>query len=179
MCIIVKFCNWIIVDGFVGLSGEGGFEVESGCYYLYVFYVCLWVYCMLIFCVFKGLNDYIIVFVVYFDMLSEGWIFEDDFDGMMGDMLFGKLFLCDIYIIVDLKIFGCVMVLILWDKKCNMIVFNELFEIIWMLNSVFDGIIGNDLDFWFVDLWDDIEMLNIWIYDIVNNGVYKFGFVIL
>jgi putative glutathione S-transferase len=45
-----------------------------------------------------------------------------------------------------------------------------------MLNSAFDGITGNDLDFWPVELRDDIETLNTRIYDTVNNGVYKSGF---
>lgn len=39
-----------MLDGFVGLGGEIGFKVELGCYYFYVLLVCLWVYCIFIFC---------------------------------------------------------------------------------------------------------------------------------
>lgn len=171
-----KFRNWITADGSAGLSGEGGFEAESGRYHLYVSYACPWAHRTLIFRALKGLNDHITVSVVHPDMLGEGWTFEDDFDGATGDTLFGKPFLRDIYTTADPKISGRVTVPILWDKKRNTIVSNESSEIIRMLNSAFDGITGNDLDFWPADLRDDIETLNTRIYDTVNNGVYKSGF---
>ena len=171
-----KFRNWITADGSAGPSGEGGFEAESGRYHLYVSYACPWAHRTLIFRALKGLNDHITVSVVHPDMLSEGWTFEDDFDGTTGDTLFGKPFLRDIYTTADPKISGRVTVPILWDKKRNTIVSNESSEIIRMLNSAFDGITGNNLDFWPVDLRDDIETLNTRIYDTVNNGVYKSGF---
>ena len=171
-----KFRNWITADGSAGPSGEGGFEAESGRYHLYVSYACPWAHRTLIFRALKGLNDHITVSVVHPDMLSEGWTFEDDFDGATGDTLFGKPFLRDIYTTADPKISGRVTVPILWDKKRNTIVSNESSEIIRMLNTAFDGITGNDLDFWPVELRDDIETLNTRIYDTVNNGVYKSGF---
>ncbi len=171
-----KFRNWITADGSAGPSGEGGFEAESGRYHLYVSYACPWAHRTLIFRALKGLNDHITVSVVHPDMLSEGWTFEDDVDGATGDTLFGKPFLRDIYTTADPKISGRVTVPILWDKKRNTIVSNESSEIIRMLNTAFDGITGNDLDFWPVELRDDIETLNTRIYDTVNNGVYKSGF---
>lgn len=171
-----KFRNWITADGSAGPSGEGGFEAESGRYHLYVSYACPWAHRTLIFRALKGLNDHITVSVMHPDMLGEGWTFEDDFDGATGDTLFGKPFLRDIYTTADPKISGRVTVPILWDKKRNTIVSNESSEIIRMLNSAFDGITGNDLDFWPADLRDDIETLNTRIYDTVNNGVYKSGF---
>ena len=171
-----KFRNWITADGSAGPSGEGGFEAESGRYHLYVSYACPWAHRTLIFRALKGLNDHITVSVVHPDMLSEGWTFEDDFDGATGDTLFGKPFLRDIYTTADPKISGRVTVPILWDKKRNTIVSNESSEIIRMLNSAFDGITGNNLDFWPAELRDDIETLNTRIYDTVNNGVYKSGF---
>ena len=171
-----KFRNWITADGSAGPSGEGGFEAESGRYHLYVSYACPWAHRTLIFRALKGLNDHITVSVVHPDMLSEGWTFEDDFDGATGDTLFGKPFLRDIYTTADPKISGRVTVPILWDKKRNTIVSNESSEIIRMLNSAFDGITGNDLDFWPAELRVDIETLNTRIYDTVNNGVYKSGF---
>jgi putative glutathione S-transferase len=45
-----------------------------------------------------------------------------------------------------------------------------------MFNSAFDGITGNDDDYWPAHMRDDIEDVNARIYDTVNNGVYKSGF---
>jgi putative glutathione S-transferase len=170
------FRNWITPDGEPGSSGTGGFPAESGRYHLYVSYACPWAHRTLIFRALKGLEDHITVSVVHPDMLDDGWTFETDFAGTTGDDLFGKPFLRDIYTTADPKISGRVTVPILWDKKRNTIVSNESSEIIRMLNSAFDGITGNDLDFWPADLRDDIETLNTRIYDTVNNGVYKSGF---
>lgn len=49
---------------------------------------------------------------------------------------------------------GWVIVLVFWDMKCEMIVSNELVEIIWMFNLVFDGLEGVrvDFDFYFEEL---------------------------
>ena len=49
-------------------------------------------------------------------------------------------------------------------------------EIIRMFNSAFDGLTGNDLDFWPVTLREEIEEINADIYQNVNNGVYRSGF---
>jgi putative glutathione S-transferase len=45
-----------------------------------------------------------------------------------------------------------------------------------MFNSAFDGLTGNDLDFWPEAKRDAIEEINTRIYSSVNNGVYKAGF---
>jgi putative glutathione S-transferase len=65
---------------------------------------------------------------------------------------------------------------VLWDKHQNTIVSNESSEIIRMLNSAFDGLTGNTLDFWPEALRDHIEEIKTRVYDTVNNGVYKAGF---
>ena len=58
-----------------------------------------------------------------------------------------------------------------------MIVNNESADIIEMLNADFDPIAGRrDLDLYPEDLRAEIDELNAWIYDDVNNGVYKAGF---
>jgi putative glutathione S-transferase len=65
---------------------------------------------------------------------------------------------------------------ILWDKQQNTIVSNESSEIIRMFNSAFNGLTGNDLDFYPPALQADIEPINGRIYDTFNNGVYRCGF---
>ncbi len=171
-----KYRNWITADGSAGPSGEGGFAAESGRYHLYVSYACPWAHRTLIFRALKGLADHIEVSVVHPDMLSDGWTFETGFDGATGDRLHGLPFARDIYIKADPRVSGRVTVPILWDRERETIVSNESSEIIRMFNSAFDGITGNDLDFWPEALRAAIEPVNDRIYDSLNNGVYKSGF---
>lgn len=66
---------------------------------------------------------------------------------------------------------------ILWDKKLKTIVNNESSEIIRMFNTEFNNIAENPtLDLYPADLRAQIDETNEWIYDSINNGVYKCGF---
>jgi putative glutathione S-transferase len=65
---------------------------------------------------------------------------------------------------------------VLWDREQQTIVNNESFEIIRMFNSAFNGITGNDHDFYPEALRPQIEQWNDRIYPAVNNGVYRAGF---
>ena len=84
------FRNWVTPDGSAGPSGEGGFAAESGRYHLYVSYACPWAHRTLIFRALKGLEEHIDVSVVHPDMLSDGWTFDEDFDGATGDRLYRR-----------------------------------------------------------------------------------------
>ena len=168
--------NWVTADGSAGPSGSGGFKAESGRYHLYVSLACPWAHRTLIFRALKGLEAHIDVSIVHPDMLSNGWEFRTDFPGATGDRLFRHDYLHQVYTRADPLMSGRVTVPILWDKAQNTIVSNESAEIIRMLNSAFDEITGNRLDFWPEDLREAIEPVNARIYDTVNNGVYKAGF---
>ena len=168
--------NWITPDGAAGPSGEGGFPAEAGRYHLYVSYACPWAHRTLIFRKLKGLSDLIDVSVVHPEMLSDGWSFDDDWNGATGDRLYGLPFLRDIYTKADPNASGRVTVPVLWDTERETIVSNESAEIIRMFNSAFDGLTGNRDDYWPEEMRDAIEPVNQRIYDTVNNGVYKAGF---
>ena len=168
--------NWITADGSAGPSGQGGFKAEPGRYHLYVSYACPWAHRALIFRTLKGLEDLISVSAVHPDMLDDGWTFETDDHGATGDTLYGLPFARDIYTKALATASGRVTVPILWDKQRETIVSNESSEIIRMLNTAFDGITGNTLDFWPADLREAMEPVNDRIYDTLNNGVYKSGF---
>lgn len=170
------FRNWITKDGSAGPSGEGGFPAESGRYHLYVSYACPWAHRTLIFRALKGLEKHITISVVHPDMLTNGWTFEKDDKGATGDTLYGLNFAREIYTKAQADVSGRVTVPILWDKQRETIVSNESSEIIRMFNSAFDDITGNTLDFWPVEMRDDIEEVNARVYSNVNNGVYKSGF---
>ena len=171
-----QFRNWITADGSAGPSGGAGFKADSGRYHLYVSYACPWAHRALIFLKLKGLEDHIDVSAVHPDMLTKGWTFETDDAGASGDALFGSDFAHQIYTRADPTYSGRVTVPILWDKAQNTIVSNESSEIIRMLNSAFDGLTGNNDDYWPEEMRDAIEEVNARIYSTVNNGVYKSGF---
>ncbi|MGR3614900.1 MAG: glutathione S-transferase family protein [Paracoccaceae bacterium] len=171
-----QFRNWITADGSAGSSGNGGFAAASGRYHLYVSMACPWAHRTLILRKIKGLEDHISVSVVHPDMLDEGWKLSKDDHGATGDTLYGLQHMHQIYTKAQPDVTTRVTVPVLWDKERETIVSNESAEIIRMFNSAFDGITGNDLDFWPEEMREPIEAVNARIYDTFNNGVYKSGF---
>lgn len=172
---VSQFRNWVTADGAAGPTGTGGFKAEAGRYHLYVSLACPWAHRTLIFRTLKGLEDLISVSVVDPLMLENGWEFHDRQDATV-DHLFGSDFLWQVYTRADPAYSGRVTVPVLWDRKTGTIVSNESAEIIRMLNSAFDDLTGNRLDFYPDALRGEIDALNARIYDRVNNGVYKAGF---
>ncbi|GGA71649.1 glutathione-dependent reductase [Neiella marina] len=167
--------NWISKDGSAGPTGDGGFKAESGRYHLYVSLACPWAHRTLIFRAIKGLQQHISVSVVSPDMLDNGWTF-DTTSYSSGDPLFESQFLHQIYTRNKPTYTGRVTVPVLWDKQQNRIVSNESSEIIRMLNNAFDDITGDQQDFYPEELRTEIDQVNEFVYDNINNGVYKAGF---
>ena len=71
---------------------------------------------------------------------------------------------------------GRVTVPVLWDKRTERIVNNESSEIIRMLNSAFDRYADNAIDYYPLDLRQQIDAINERVYSAINNGVYRAGF---
>jgi len=66
---------------------------------------------------------------------------------------------------------------VLWDKKLETIVSNESADIIKMLNSEFNDFAENPkLDLAPKSALKKMNAVDPWIYDNINNGVYKSGF---
>jgi len=170
-----RFRNWITPDGAPGPSGEGGFAAEPNRYHLYVSLACPWAHRTLIFRKLKQLENLITVSVVDPHMGAEGWVFSDA-PGAVPDTINGAKRLYEIYLRADPHFSGRVTVPVLWDKKRGTIVNNESAEIIRMFNSAFDGLTGNRVDFYPEPLRAAIDEINAFVYDSVNNGVYKAGF---
>lgn len=167
--------HWVTKDGSAGPTGDAGFKAESGRYHLYVCLACPWAHRTLIFRTLKGLEPHIGVSIVSPDMLDKGWSFDKTKDGV-GDDLYDSEFLYQLYLRNNEQYTGRVTVPMLWDKQQQRIVSNESAEIIRMFNSAFNDITGNTVDFYPAHLQGDIDSINTFVYDNINNGVYKTGF---
>ena len=176
-----QFRHWISADGEAGISGEAGFKAQADRYHLYVSLACPWAHRTLIFRHLKGLENIISASVVHPDMHEQGWSFKHDVQsqsdyGTTGDTLYGSDYLSSRYHDSDTGYQGNITVPVLWDKQRKCIVNNESAEIIRMLNSAFDSITGNKLDFYPSHLQSEIDTVNELVYHNINNGVYKTGF---
>lgn len=159
-----QFRNWVRADG------SSPFPPEAGRYHLFVSLACPWAHRTLILRKLKGLEDAIGVTVVDPLMREEGWTFPEP------DPVTGSTRLHEVYTKADPTYTGRVTVPVLWDKRTGTIVSNESAEIMRMLNREFDSIGDASLDVYPADLAEEIDRINAFVYDRVNNGVYKAGF---
>ena len=171
-----QYRNWVTSDGSAGPTGVAGFKAEPGRYHLYVSLACPWAHRTLIVRALKGLQQQISYDVVHPLMLESGWTFDSDFPAATGDRINQKQFMHQIYTQCDPCYTGRVTVPVLWDKQNQTIVSNESSEIIRMLNSGFNEIGANELDLCPESLQVEIDQWNEFIYEPINNGVYKAGF---
>ncbi|WP_437612216.1 glutathione S-transferase family protein [Erwinia sp. V71] len=170
------FRNWVTADGEAGPTGVGGFRAERDRYHLYVSLACPWAHRTLLMRKLKGLEECIPVSVVHPLMLENGWTFDDNFPAATGDSLHQNEFLYQLYLHADKNYTGRVTVPVLWDKQQHTIVSNESADIIRMFNSAFDAVGARAGDYYPAELRAQIDEVNSWVYDTVNNGVYKSGF---
>ncbi|KZT62595.1 glutathione S-transferase [Calocera cornea HHB12733] len=162
------------------VESNGKFAPEAGRYHLYVSYACPWAHRTLIVRALKGLEDLISMTVVSPRLGSNGWPFKkaDDFRGAGDDPNEGAEYMKDLYFIADENYEARFSVPVLWDKKLRTIVNNESSEIIRILYHDFDSLLPEDkqkLEYLPEDLKAFIDEQNKWVYDNINNGVYKCG----
>jgi len=162
--------NWLTADGSAGPTGEAGFMAEPDRYHLYVSLACPWAHRTLVFRTLKGLEALIPVTVVHAHMLDQGWHFSEP------EPLYGFNHVHQLYCKADAQYTGRVTVPILWDKQKQTIVSNESAEIIRMFNTAFNELTGNRDDYYPAALSDKIDEINLFVYDTINNGVYRCGF---
>jgi len=164
-----QFRNRITADG------SSGFKAESGRYHLYVSYACPWAHRTLIYRRLKGLTDHISVSVVNPLMLEHGWTFDPD-DGVKPDPINRARYLYEVYTAAKPDYSGRVTVPVLWDKETGTIVNNESSEIIRFFDREFGDVGASGPRFCPPDLESDIDDVNAFVYDAINNGVYRAGF---
>ena len=157
-------------------ADDAVYTPDSNRYHLYVSYACPWATRALIYRKLKSLEDHISVDVVHPDLLEEGWAFDNSYPGATKESLYGFKFLRELYQKSDPNVTTSVTVPVLWDKKTETIVNNESSQVIRIFNSAFNELTGNNENYYPDHLQEEIDKLNDWIYNSVNNGVYKSGF---
>ncbi len=176
------FRRWVTPDDGSGSPAE--FPAEAGRYHLYVSLACPWSHRAVIVRAVKGLDEAIgISFAAPFRD-QRGWAFTGErflepATGLAGDYtdsVNGFSLLSEAYVATDPAFDGRVTVPVLWDKQTGQIVSNESADIVRMFNDAFDGVAGNHVDLYPPALRAAIDEINAFVYDRVNNGVYKAGF---
>ena len=170
-----RFRSWVTPDGSAGPVGEAGFAAEAGRYHLYVALGCPWAHRTLIFRKLKRLESAVSLSIVEPVMGKEGWEFGSS-EGAIPDTINGMKRLADIYLLTDPRYTGRVTVPVLWDKQRRTIVNNESAEIIRMFNSAFAAVADEGMDYYPVELRPEIDRINAFVYETINNGVYRAGF---
>ena len=161
----------------VTADGASGFKAESGRYHLYVSLACPWAHRTLIMRKLKGLEAAVSVSIVDPIMGADGWRFSNG-PGCVPDSINETEFLRDVYLKAQADYTGRVTVPVLWDRRTATIVNNESLEIMRMLDTQFNAVGDDSVDFYPPALQQRIDATIERIYAPINNGVYRAGFAI-
>ncbi len=163
------FREWVTADG------SSGCPAEAGRYHLYVSLACPWAHRTIIMRRLRGLENVIGMTVVDPVRDDRGWEFRDG-PGSSRDTINGFGFLSEAYLATDPAYDRRITVPVLWDKKTGRIVSNSDDDILRMLECEFNAFAGNELDFYPRQHRVEIDRLNDWMYETLNDGVYRAGF---
>ncbi|CAM9833960.1 unnamed protein product [Ectocarpus sp. 4 AP-2014] len=173
--------------GFRGWIGRGAFPVEPGRYHVYVGNTCPWCHRAVLAVVLRGLSP-----AVTFSYMDDnpdkasrgGWAFTRD----EPDPVFGCNDLREVYETCSPGFKGRCTAPVVVDRKAKKIVTNESSHIVRMLNDMAlaekgtvgarlgagNGVVGVDLCP--ASLEKEIDEMNDFVYEKINNGVYRAGF---
>ena len=176
------FRDWISSDG------STGYPAVADRYHLYISLACPWASRTLIAHKLLGLEQSVGLTVVDPVRDEHGWAFRDPDANANGaansgkpfastDPVNGFHFLSEAYTATDPHFDGRVTVPALWDRVSKKIVNNCEDDICRMFNDAFRALAQNkEIDLFPNDIAAEQETLSDFIYDKINNGVYKAGF---
>ncbi len=164
-----EFCDWVTDDG------SSGYPATKGRYHLYVSWACPWAHRTIIVRSLKRLGNVVGMTVVDPIRDDRGWAFRNG-PGHTTDPVNGFQYLSEAYTVTNNHFQSRVTVPVLWDSETRRIVSNSDDDIMRMFNRAFHQFTRSPIDLYPEDLQRKIDELNAFIYENVNNGVYRAGF---
>lgn len=163
------FRKWVTADG------SSGYPAEPGRYHLYVSWACPWAHRTIIVRKLKKLETVIGMTVVDPVRDDRGWAFREG-SGHSLDFINGFQFLHQAYVATNPNYVGRVTVPVLWDCATKRIVTNSDDDLMRIFNVEFNRFTDSPIDLYPAQLRQEIDELNRFIYENVNDGVYRTGF---
>src|SRR5215467_6394011 len=163
------FRDWVTADG------SSGYPAAAGRYHLYVSWACPWAHRTIIVRKLKKLEQAIGMTVVDPIRDEQGWAFREG-QGHSLDPINDFRFLSEAYTATDPSYRGRVTVPVLWDTVTKRIVSNSDDDLMRIFNHEFNRFTTDTVDLYPHALRQEIDGLNQFIYENVNDGVYRAGF---
>ena len=164
-----------VFRGRVTADGASGFTAEPGRYHLYAAYGDPWTHRTLIVRSIKKLEEIVSLSIVDPLNTEQGARFSDK-PGCIPDTVNGFEYVHQLYTLNRPQFTGRTTLPLLWDKKSAQIVNNESVDIMRMFNSEFDAFGDNTINLYPSSLRGEIDRINSFVLENINNGVYKVGF---
>lgn len=159
------FRNWVKADP------SSPYPAMPGRYHLYVSLACPWAHRTLIVRSLKKLESIVPLSIVE-PVMTQGWAFSE----ALPDHANGFQFMHQLYTAAQGDYTGRVLVPVLWDTVTRSIVSNESADIVRMFDQAFTQWADNSVELYPEGLRRDIDELNDFLYENINNGVYRCGF---
>ena len=163
------FRRWVTAEG------SSGYPAAAGRYHLYVSWACPWAHRTIIVRKLKKLETVIGMTVVDPIRDERGWAFREG-AGHSPDTINGFSFLSEAYKVTDPDYIGRFTVPVLWDSVTRRIVTNSDDDLMRIFNGEFNRFTESPIDLYPDGLRQEIDELNTFIYENVNDGVYRAGF---
>lgn len=159
----------------IGVDNSSELAVEANRYHLYAGYGDPWGHRVLMVHALKNLQHVVPLTIIDPILSDKGWRYHE-LDEHIPDVGYNWKYLHELYTLTDPLFTGRITVPLLWDSKTKRIINNESEDIMRMLNSEFAIFSDSTLDLYPGTISDEIEHINDFIFDNINNGVYKIGF---